>query len=352
MKRYVTALTGGLLALSTAAAMASMAVTASTATTASTASTASTATPTAPTATTAERPISLERPPARLGGVLDTPARPPTAVVLIIPGSGPTDHDGNSPPRLLAQPYKLLANALVADGMAVARIDKRGMALSGSPDVDGNKVTIGMYADDVTGWADSLTKELAVPCIWLLGHSEGSLVAEVAARHPAHVCGLVLVSGPGEPIGKTLSTQVHTQLEGSPHAGALPAFDSAIDQLATGHHVDPTTLPTFLQPLVRPEVQDYLIDLFHYDPAAELKPYRGRVLIISGGNDLQVSTADGQRLKAASPQAKLVVVEGMNHAWKQAPIDRAGNIATYGNPDLPLSPGLASSIVEFIKAGK
>ena len=48
-------------------------------------------------------------------------------VVLIVPGSGPTDRDGNNPLGVQAQPYKLLAEALFEDGIATVRIDKRGM---------------------------------------------------------------------------------------------------------------------------------------------------------------------------------------------------------------------------------
>lgn len=50
-----------------------------------------------------------------------------TPVVLIVPGSGPTDRDGNSPLGISAAPYALLAEALVEQGIPSVRIDKRGM---------------------------------------------------------------------------------------------------------------------------------------------------------------------------------------------------------------------------------
>jgi hypothetical protein len=39
----------------------------------------------------------------------------------------------------------------------------------------------------------------------------------------------------------------------------------------------------------------------------------------------------------------------MNHVLKAAPADRALNIATYSQPDLPLAPGLMDAIVRFIR---
>lgn len=52
-----------------------------------------------------------------------------TPVVLILPGSGPTDRDGNSPLGIKASTYKLLAEGLTAHGVSSARIDKRGASL-------------------------------------------------------------------------------------------------------------------------------------------------------------------------------------------------------------------------------
>ena len=47
--------------------------------------------------------------------------------MVIIPGSGPTDRDGNSPQGLKAASYRLLAEELAAKGVSTVRIDKRGM---------------------------------------------------------------------------------------------------------------------------------------------------------------------------------------------------------------------------------
>ena len=89
------------------------------------------------------------------GTLLDAGKSAP--VVLIIPGSGPTDRDGNNPLGVTAAPYRLLAEALAAKGVSSARIDKRGMFGSKAAVADANKVTITDYAADTHNWVDATT---------------------------------------------------------------------------------------------------------------------------------------------------------------------------------------------------
>jgi len=118
-------------------------------------------------------------------------------VVLIIPGSGPTDRDGNNPLGVTAAPYRLLAEALAAKGVSSARIDKRGMFGSKAAVADANKVTIADYAADTHNWVDAIHKRTGAKCVWVLGHSEGALVALASAQNPDGMCGVILVSGAG-----------------------------------------------------------------------------------------------------------------------------------------------------------
>lgn len=68
-----------------------------------------------------------------------------------------------------------------------------------------------------------------------------------------------------------------------------------------------------------------------------------------GTTDLQVSTDDARSLEASRPDARLVLIEGINHVLKQAPPELAANLAAYADPDLPLAPELAAAIGIFIK---
>ncbi|WP_332367915.1 hypothetical protein [Spirosoma telluris] len=71
--------------------------------------------------------------------------------------------------------------------------------------------------------------------------------------------------------------------------------------------------------------------------------------MINGKHDIQVATSEAELLKIARPDARLVLIDQMNHILKNAPADRAENMKTYTNPSLPLTPGLAETIAQFVK---
>jgi uncharacterized protein len=291
--------------------------------------------------------VQTQGPTGTLKGTMLAPPDAANApLMLIIPGSGPTDRDGNSPLGVQAGTYRLLAKALAAQGVASVRIDKRGMFASAGAG-DPNHATMAGYAADVHAWAKTLRQETGAPCIWLLGHSEGGLVALVAGQTPDDLCGLVLVAAAGRPLADIL----REQLKANPaNASLLSEVLPAIDKLAAGQHVDTAGMNPALKPLFRPAVQDFVIDEMSYDPAKLLAAYPGPVLVLQGSTDLQVSIVDAQRLGAARPGVKLVVLPGVNHVLKAAPADRAANVATYADPGLPLAPGVADTIAAFVKA--
>ena len=131
-------------------------------------------------------PIQIDGPQGPLEADMITVAGARQAVI-IIPGSGPTDRDGNAGPSgLNSNTYRQLAENLAANGFASLRIDKRGMYGSRAAISDPNKVTIADYADDVEKWVARAGR--IAPCVWLAGHSEGGLVALVAAKRAPPSC--------------------------------------------------------------------------------------------------------------------------------------------------------------------
>jgi hypothetical protein len=268
-------------------------------------------------------------------------------VVLIIPGSGPTDRDGNNPLGVTAAPYRLLAEALAAKGVSSARIDKRGMFGSKAAVADANKVTIADYAADTHNWVDAIHKRTGAKCVWVLGHSEGALVALASAQNPDGMCGVILVSG----AGRRMSDIIREQLRANP--GNAPVLDSAmaaIDSLEQGRHVDVTDMHPALQRLFAPQVQDFLIDMFRQDPARLAAAVKLPMLIVQGERDVQVSVADAKALATAQPKARLVLIPAMNHVLKDvASDDRAANVATYADPSLPVDSTAVDAIASFVK---
>ncbi|MFH7825964.1 alpha/beta hydrolase [Kluyvera chengduensis] len=284
-------------------------------------------------------------PQGPLKGTLLTPNSKPTAVVLIVPGSGPTDRDGNNPLGVNASPYRLLAEGLAAKGFATLRIDKRGMFASALAVEDANAVTITDYVDDIRSWVKVLKRHMHTSCIWILGHSEGGLVALASAQEEG-VCGVVLIATPGRPMGEVLRKQLHANPENEMILEqALPI----INALEHRRRVDITDIPPALQNLFNPAVQGFLINAFSYDPGHLISTIFKPVLLLQGQRDLQVNETDARLLQAANPRASLVILPNMNHILKEMTSDdRLVNIASYAEPTRPLAPGLIDSIAHFL----
>ena len=284
--------------------------------------------------------LTLPAPPGELHGTLLKTASG-TPAILMIGGSGPTDRNGNGPPNLNTDTYRMLAEGLAAKGISSLRYDKRGIAQSRGAMVAEADLRIQTYAGDAASMAAELRRQSGAKCVWILGHSEGALLAEMVAQNPADICGLVLVAGAGRKGADILREQFQAAL---PEA-MRPAALQALADLEAGHTIaDPPPPPA----LFRPSVQPYLISWFQQDPAALLANIRLPVLILQGDTDIQVPVADAKLLAAAKPDAQLIVLPGVNHILKKAPADRTANAATYNDPSLPLAPGIVDAIADFV----
>lgn len=294
-----------------------------------------------------ETPVEIASPAVTLRATMLAPAGAPKAGVVILPGSGPTDRNGDNPLGVKGATYRVLAEGLAADGVASLRMDKRGMFGSASLAVDPNAVTVEVLAADAATWAHDLKVRTGLRCVWLAGHSEGGLVALIAgARANDDICGLVLIAAPGRPLG----TVLREQLQANPaNAPVLPQAMHAIDELEAGRKVDVAGMHPGLLALFRPQVQDFLIVMFRQDPARLAAAVRKPILIIQGEADIQVAVADARALKAAQPKAKLLVVPGMNHILRTGTTDRAETQANYAAPSPTLAPGVVEAISAFVK---
>lgn len=297
------------------------------------------------------REIEAPGPKGPLRGMLVEAADRRAPTVLIIPGSGPTDRDGNNPLGIRTASYRLLAEALAVRGVASVRIDKRGMFGSRAAVADANAVTLDDYARDTRAWVDTIRRITGARCIWIAGHSEGGVVALAAARRSVEgICGLVLLATPGRPLGDALKAQLRANPANAP---LLEGADRTIDALAAGRRVDVAGLHPALGALFAPPVQGFLNSILAVDPAALLAGVDAPVLIVQGRRDLQVPVADAERLRGARPAARLALLDDVNHVLKTVATDeRAANAATYADPALPLAPGVAEAVAAFVRSAR
>ena len=287
--------------------------------------------------------VAIEAAGGTLHGTLTVPATAtPVPVVLILPGSGPTDRDGNQP-GYRQDVYRLLAEGLAADGIASLRIDKRGVGASAAAMPSEEGVTVETYLADTVEWMEFLEVDDRFSSLSLIGHSEGALYAILAAEN-VPVSALILISG----IGRPAADAIRWQLDRADMPAALrEEAENALVALEAGRTVaDP---PESLSALLRPAIQPYLISWFAIDPVERLAELAVPALILHGATDLQVPVEDAKRLAAARADVNLVVLDQVNHILRKALMDRQSNFATYSNPDLPLAAAVMPPITDFIR---
>ncbi|WNV85446.1 alpha/beta fold hydrolase [Umezawaea sp. Da 62-37] len=277
-------------------------------------------------------------------GTLHVPAhragqRLPAA--LLLPGSGPTDRDGNQPP---ASPNTLaqVAEALDGDRVATLRFDKYGTGRTG----------LGAYRDhpEALDYPAFLRQAAAAyeslrdqpetdpRALALVGHSEGAMTALLLGGtvHPRPT-GLALLQPQAIRLLDLVALQLHGQIAEATRQGHLTpeqqrTIDAAVDAAITalrGHHpVDTTDLPpavarlfqAFQGPSARFVDSD---DAVHPpDNAAALRP-RTRVLLTCGTDDVQVPCATTDALTTALRRAHVggpgrVPLPGVDHLLHDA----------------------------------
>lgn len=265
-------------------------------------------------------------------------------IVLIHPGSGPTDRDGNS--ALLPNKnnsLKYLAEFLKKKGIPSLRIDKRGIAASAAAGPKEEDLRFETYVTDTISWVKYL-KHLGYQNIVILGHSEGSLIGMLATQK-ADVSGYISIAGLAQPADQLILKQLRPNLIDRP--GLLEKAEKIISQLKKG--LTSKNPPANLAPIFRPSVQPYMISWFKYDPSLEIAKIKQPILIVQGSTDVQVPVSAAKKLHESAPNSQLFIIEGMNHVLKNVQGDVIQQLPSYSNPKLPLNQKLGETIVQFVQ---
>jgi alpha/beta superfamily hydrolase len=260
-------------------------------------------------------------------------------LAIIIAGSGPTDLNGNQP-AMQNNSLRYLSDALNKNHIATLRFDKRAIAKSSFKGLKEADLRFEDYVNDVVALIEYF-KTRGYKNIYVIGHSEGSLIGMAALQHTKSN-GFVSIAGMGNPADRLLKKQLKPKLPAELYSQA----ESVIDSLKSGNLVK--NFPLQLVSLFRPSVQPYLISWFKYDPAGLIKKLNCPVMILQGDKDIQVDIEEANILKSASKKGDLIIIKNMNHVLKIIAGDIKENMASYTNPDLPISKDLVDSIVKFI----
>lgn len=275
-----------------------------------------------------------------LHGTLAVPAEAaehPVAGVLLLPGSGPTDRNGNQPPQLVTDLLKQLSDRMVAEGMAVLRFDKRSAPGHAKDWPAGNEAQ-----GEFLAW-EAFVGDARAALEWLrarpevdpartavLGHSEGGLIAlqlgaDLAGTKEAPAA-LVLVATAAQRLDRVILTQVDALLERQGADEAIRAPFRASIEAAVKSVVEQGVVPADLHPGLRalfpPNVVPLLRSYFTMEPAVLARACRGPVLVVGAERDTQVPAADHLDALAdalatrANETTERLLVPGASHNLK------------------------------------
>ncbi len=259
-------------------------------------------------------------------------------IAIIIAGSGPTDRNGNQQ-MMNNNSLKYLAEGLSEKGIATFRYDKRILKQIKERTLNEESIKFDDFIEDATETVNYFKRSQAFSKIFVIGHSQGSLVGMIAAQNGAD--GFVSLAGAGQEIDDVIVDQLEKQAPGLKD-NARQAFD---DMRADGVAV---SYSPGLASIFRKQIQPFLLTWMRFDPRQEIAKLNMPVLIINGEKDLQVQVSEAEKLKAAKPDATYEIIPEMNHILKKIEGDDIDNSKSYNEPNRPVMPELIESVVNFI----
>lgn len=271
-------------------------------------------------------------------GTLLLPEIEKSPLVILLAGSGPLDKDGNTN-FMKGNMLKKLAIKLGENGIASFRYDKHSLRQikKGKYDLD---YDFDIFIDDAKAALKHFKSKNNFSKIYILGHSQGSLVGMIAASGNAD--GFISVAGAGQSIDEVIIYQVNA---------SSPMFTEDTKRvfkiLKEGNTTD--DFPPALASLFNKPTQPFMMSWMKYNPQEEIKNLDIPVLIINGSNDIQVTEEEATLLHKASPNSQLILIDQMNHALVPIEGGRLENVKSYNEPNRDLSKELIDALVDFIK---
>jgi pimeloyl-ACP methyl ester carboxylesterase len=313
----------------------------------------------------------------KLGGTLTMPeSGGPFAAVILIAGSGPNNRNEELSGHKL---FLVLADYLTRKGIAVLRVDKRGIGVS-----TGNFAasTTKDFSKDVLTSIEYLKnrKEIDSKKIGLIGHSEGGIIAPMVASETHDVSFIVLMAGPGLPGDELLCLQSEAlaKAEGYPverikesteinkkmynaikTGGDSTKIAEALKKIYLDHYnnLDKKEKSEIRNPkaVFEGELKSIMSPWFRYfisyDPAPALEQVKCPMLALNGSKDLQVLPTENlagikkAMEKGGNKNFEVKELEGLNHLFQTA---ETGSPAEYMKIEETISPTALQTICDWI----
>ena len=245
-----------------------------------------------------ERELQIEAGKGPLPATLAVPnGAGPFRAVVLVHGSGPQDRNETIGPN---RPFLDVARGLAAQGIAVLRYEKRTLARP--QDFRGDFTMDDETTDDAVAAVALLARTPGIDAkhVYVMGHSQGGMLAPRIAAHSGKVAGLVLWSAPARSLLTLLPEQNRylLNLDGQVSAdeqAALDRLDAQIASVRGTADVAAKDLP-FGQPA------SYWRAFDRIDPVADAKALTQPILLLQGGRDFQVTDVDWQYWQRGLPE--------------------------------------------------
>lgn len=328
----------------------------------------------------AEEEVTFENGDVTLAGTLTLPeGEGPFPAVLLITGSGPQDRD-----ETIAgfRPFRIIADYLTRQGIAVLRYDDRGTAQSTG---SWGESTIDDFTADASAGLDFLMarEDIDPAQVGVLGHSEGGYnIARLAATRDdiAFVIGLAAPGASGVEVLELQNRLIFEQA-GAPQEvidnqlAALPRmweavraddqeqFEAVITELTASQYALMTPdeqaalgdLESYTQQVITQQVGGYFNNWFRsfldYDASDDWAQVTAPVLAVFGGKDIQVdpgqnvSALETLLTEAGNEDFTIVTLPDANHLFQQA---ETGGIDEYAMLDPIFTPDLLPTIGDWL----
>jgi len=293
--------------------------------------------------------IERDFPVGDLPGTLAMPKAPASAkiaAIVLVHGSGPQDRDETIGPN---RPFLDIARGLAAQGIAVLRYEKRTKARP--QDFIG-----GTYTMDEETTNDAVAAVAALRAtpgidpgkVFVLGHSQGGMLAPRIAQRSGHVAGLVLFAAPARSLLTILPEQNRYLLDadGSIDAQEQQFLDDLDRKIAnvrgTAEVADKDT------PLGLPA--GYWRAFEKIDPIVDAHQLEIPMLLLQGGRDFQVVDTDWQLWKknfSNDPRTTFKHYPSLNHLGIAG--EGAGTLAEYNKPGGHVDTRLIDDVAVWIR---
>jgi dienelactone hydrolase len=229
----------------------------------------------------------------------------PYPAVVVVTGSGPQERDGTYLGTY--RPFRQIADGLSRHGIAVLRLDDRGVGRSTGRFTLANSAD---FADDVRSALSYLRQrpEIDPSRLGLIGESEGGLIASMVAATDPDLRALILMGTPSRTGRNLIDSQVRYRLE---HDGAVPEAkrDSVVNDIEARNERLARVLP-------------WLRFILDYDPIPTATKVTTPVLILHGDSDRQVTPNQAEELGVAlraggNRDVSIRIFPHLNHLFLQ-----------------------------------